>query len=198
VRGPNGEQSISGFELYDETHKGAGGSFTVKNTGQKPLYVSFTSAGIPKTGELPAESHNLAISRNYFTSTGEPYTGTTFQAGKTYIVELIVTPAQPVENLLVVDLLPAGFEIENPRLRESAMPQTMANVQSTPTHVDVRDDRLVLAFDTMGAAASRFYYVVRAVTPGSYQHPPLVSEVMYDPSIFARTEAGKIVLSTAN
>ena len=195
VRGPNGETSIAGIEVYDATHQGAGGAFTVTNTGQKPLYVSFTSAGVPKDGKLPAERHNLAISRKFFSATGEAVAETTFQTGKTYIVELTVTPEQPVENLVVVDLLPAGFEIENPRLRDSAMPPNLAKAQATPTHIDMRDDRLVLAYDKLGAHTSTFYYVVRAVTPGSYQHPPLQSEVMYDPSIFARTEAGSIAVA---
>lgn len=195
VRGPNGESTITGFEVYHQTHAGPGGAFSVRNTGQKPLYVSFTAAGVPKTGNLPAERHNLAVNRKFFTATGEDFTGSTFDSGKTYIVELTITPEQPVENLLVVDLLPAGFEIENPRLRESAMPPNLAKEQSTPTHTDVRDDRLVLAYDHLGATTSRFYYVVRAVTPGSYQHPPLQSEVMYDPSIFARTEPGAITVA---
>ena len=51
-------------------------------------------------------------------------------------------------RVLVNDLLPAGFEIDNPRLVDSAdlanfawLPQTEA------AHLEFRDDRFIAAFD---------------------------------------------------
>ena len=97
-------------------------------------------------------------------------------------------------RVLVNDLLPAGFEIDNPRLVSSAdltnFPWLVADrggasrVPRRPFHRGVqpgserRRARITLA------------YVVRAVTPGTYAHPAASVEDMYRPEFSARTASG--------
>ena len=94
----------------------------------------------------------------------------------------------------MVDKLPAGFEIENPRLNAEALPPGKFKEVSNPSYVDVRDDRIVLAFNTLRSKSTghRYYYVVRAVTPGAYQAPAATAECMYDASVRAATSMGHV------
>jgi uncharacterized protein YfaS (alpha-2-macroglobulin family) len=101
--------------------------------------------------------------------------------------------------VLVEDLLPAGFEIDNPRLVGSAdlgafefLPETIA-----VAHSEFRDDRFVAALNRDATDDRRFTlaYMVRAVTPGRYAHPAARVEDMYRPHLQARTAAGVVEVS---
>jgi uncharacterized protein YfaS (alpha-2-macroglobulin family) len=99
---------------------------------------------------------------------------------------------RPVQYLVVADLVPAGFEIENPRLESGATPNPAFESGLTPSYLEIRDDRLVAAFDSLDQGEHQFFYVVRAVTPGAYRYPALEAECMYDASIRARTMSTSI------
>ena len=64
---------------------------------------------------------------------------------------------------------------------------TQNNAGVTPSFLEVRDDRLVLAFDKLEAGEHHFYYAVRAVSPGTFRQPAAISECMYDPTVRAAT-----------
>ena len=57
---------------------------------------------------------------------------------------------------MVVDRLPAGFEIENPRLVESGSIENIEWLKTAtqPEHSEFRDDRFVAAFNFSAAAAN--------------------------------------------
>jgi hypothetical protein len=96
-------------------------------------------------------------------------------------------------RILVNDLLPAGFEIDNPRLVGSAELKNFEWLgQTNAVHTEFRDDRFIAAF-TRGQGGDRDYtlaYVVRAVTPGVFVHPAASVEDMYRPQLSARTASG--------
>ena len=94
---------------------------------------------------------------------------------------LTSTGAAAIENVVVTDILPAGFEIENPRLN-SLPNMAWAKDKSTPDHQDFRDDR-VNFFVTATSNAKNFYYMVRAVSPGEFVMGPVSADAMYDGSI---------------
>jgi uncharacterized protein YfaS (alpha-2-macroglobulin family) len=102
-------------------------------------------------------------------------------------------------HILVEDRLPAGFEIENPKLLKGtdlkAFPWLDNNIN--PVHTAFRDDRFTAAFTKTDAsnktpALYTMAYVMRAVAPGSYTHPGAYVEDMYRPERFARTAPGKV------
>jgi alpha-2-macroglobulin len=93
----------------------------------------------------------------------------------------------------VTDLLPAGFEIDNPGLVSSAELSNFGWLEKTEAaHLEFRNDRFVAAFDHTqgGGRSATVAYVVRAVTPGIYTHPAAVVEDMYRPQYSARTATG--------
>ncbi|HIJ64481.1 MAG TPA: hypothetical protein HPP77_00915, partial [Candidatus Hydrogenedentes bacterium] len=155
-------------------------AFTVANTGPTQLFVNVTSRGVPEAASREPIREGIAVSRLFYTSRGQEYAETTYHQGESYVIELAIACERDIENAVVVDLLPAGFEIENPRLQLDVIPVKADDHVVSPTYLDVRDDRLLLAFDTLGKGEHRFFYVVRAVTPGVYQYPAVEAECMYD------------------
>ena len=97
---------------------------------------------------------------------------------------------QRTPDALVVDLLPAGFELENQNL-DSAIKLDNFSVDQQPLselieqtqikHQEYRDDRFVAAVDVNQHRAAHLFYLVRAVTPGSYKVPSPLVEDMYRP-----------------
>jgi uncharacterized protein YfaS (alpha-2-macroglobulin family) len=87
-----------------------------------------------------------------------------------------------VDNIVVTDVIPAGCEIENPRLGLTAGPRLKPAHPLVPEYMDVRDDRLLLYTAIGGSDTRDFIYLLRVVNRGSFLQPPITAEAMYDPS----------------
>ena len=107
---------------------------------------------------------------------------------------LKITEAKPeYGHIMVSDYLPAGLEIDNPRLVSSADLANFGWLQRTDAaHLEFRDDRFIAAFDREEGSDRNITlaYVVRAVTPGVFVHPAAGVEDMYRPQYSARTSTG--------
>ncbi|MEQ9246796.1 MAG: hypothetical protein RLO21_12480, partial [Nitratireductor sp.] len=164
---------------------------TVANQGDEPVDAVMTVVAAPQQ-PLPAGGEGFAIERRYYTLDGREANVSEARQNERYVVVLEMTEqnAWP-SRVLVSDLLPAGFEIDNPRLVGSA---ELANFewlgQTDAVHTEFRDDRFIAAFDRNGGGKFRLAYVVRAVTPGVYTHPAASVEDMYRPQFSARTATG--------
>jgi uncharacterized protein YfaS (alpha-2-macroglobulin family) len=186
IEGPKGKAEVKGKESYTGKHAGPDGQFVVTNTGQTPIYVSATTRGVPEKPDTTALSEGIAVNRTLYNEGGDTHAEAAFKQADSFVIGIELNCDRPVKNIVVADLIPAGFEIQNPRLDADAIPAASFKNAITPTYLEVRDDRLIAAFDGLGAGKHLFYYVVRAVTPGHYQYPAVTSECMYDAAIRAR------------
>jgi uncharacterized protein YfaS (alpha-2-macroglobulin family) len=168
----------------------AGLHYSLKSTGA--LYVTVDVAGIPR--ERPAvDASKVSISRSYYNPDGTLWKGGSLREGQPLIVELKMDSDRSMPDALVVDLLPAGLEIENLNLTP---PEQWADIKiddvalderseaATLVHEEYRDDRYVAALKLSGDNA-KLFYLVRAVTPGTYVVPPPQLEDMYRPELRA-------------
>ncbi|MCE5231201.1 hypothetical protein LLG95_16615 [bacterium] len=187
---------IKGRELFRKETKGPGAKFTVTNNGPVDVYVTAVAAGIPTDTPKKAVSNGIGISRRILGHKGEVVDPTKLQQGASYVVELEIHCDREVRNMVVTDLLPAGLEIENPRLNQDERTGIiLPHGPVQPMHIEMRDERLVLVFDQLPATPRRnhyFYYVVNAVTPGQFQQPPVDAEAMYDPAVRGQSAPGEI------
>jgi uncharacterized protein YfaS (alpha-2-macroglobulin family) len=87
-------------------------------------------------------------------------------------------------------MLPAGFEIENPRTKEIPGMDWIKD-SYTPTALDVRDDRINLFVD-LNNMRQTYYYAVRAVSPGLFKQGPVSAEAMYNGEYHSYNGAGTI------
>ena len=107
------------------------------------------------------------------------------------LVWLEVKASQNVPDALVVDLLPAGLELENQNLASSSasLQDSGSEVQNLLSqmqqadiqHMEFRDDRFVAAVPVNEGQPVTLVYLARAVTPGTYQVPVPMVESMYVP-----------------
>jgi len=199
---PLGEKTIRAGEILREKHEGSGGKYIVANTGNTPLFVMLTVSGMPLKPNLEKVARGINVERSFYTPTGESIKDLSplgLRQGDSYVVDICVNADQlpqgaGLENVVVTDLLPAGLEIENPRISVDAVPGTAFKGAVTPSYLEIRDDRLVLMFNSLPKGRHHYYYVVRSVTPGQYQHPPLVAECMYEPTIKGATAPSSLAV----
>jgi uncharacterized protein YfaS (alpha-2-macroglobulin family) len=173
----------------------------VTNTGDIPLQVVMSVSGAPVTPE-PAADRGFKLERKYYTLTGEPADPAKAKQNQRFVVVLKMTEPKPVlARVIVADYLPAGFEIDNPRLVSSGETGTLSWIEDAlaPVHSEFRDDRFVAAFDRKPDEKSVFAvaYIVRAVSPGHYVAPQAFVEDMYRPDRFGRTGTGAIEVEAA-
>jgi uncharacterized protein YfaS (alpha-2-macroglobulin family) len=82
----------------------------------------------------------LKVRRQFLTRNAEPIGGSLKQNQLVVVlVSISSTLSTPIENVVVTDMLPAEFEIENLRLNENRT-MTWKKNASTPQHFDIRDD----------------------------------------------------------
>jgi uncharacterized protein YfaS (alpha-2-macroglobulin family) len=106
------------------------------------------------------------------------------------VADITLDPKGEAENLVIEDLLPAGFEIENPRLKTSERLDWISEDSLEVDHMDMRDDRLVLFTSIHGK--EHYRYVVRAVSKGDFVLPAIRAELMYSPNVFSVSGQGRV------
>jgi hypothetical protein len=103
--------------------------------------------------------------------------------GTPFVVRIVVdTHNRLLDQMVVEDLLPAGWEIENPNLATSQQVAWLKNETEADRHRDARDDRMLI-FTGPFQGRTSFHYAARAVTPGTFAWPPVVVSGMYEPEI---------------
>src|SRR6185369_8923699 len=130
---------------------------------------------------------------------GTPADLTKARQGDVYVVTIKGTRTDTARSArsLVVDLLPAGFEIET---ASATGGQALSNYPwlkdlTETAYVEARDDRYVAALDLAdGVKDFTLAYIVRAVTPGEFKYPAVAVEDMYEPETAGRTAIGKLTV----
>lgn len=86
-------------------------------------------------------------------------------------------------NIVIVDLLPGGFEVVQSSIRENNM-----------DYVDIREDRVVF-FGNATSNTQELVYRIKATNIGEYLVPPIYATSMYNPNVQATGESGKISIT---
>jgi uncharacterized protein YfaS (alpha-2-macroglobulin family) len=158
----------------------------VVGTTKSRAHVSWLQTGVP--AQPPADaSSGITLRRRYLNERGQPLRNDAVHSGDLVKVELTIRPTTELDNVVIEDLLPAGLEIENPRLLTQAPAAALAKTSKRsnepatfePRRIDMRDDRLILMGD-LSAGAQTYMYAARAVAPGTFVVPPVRAECMYD------------------
>jgi len=173
----------------------------ITNTGDSDLRAVVSVSGAPVTPE-PAAEKGFKIERQYFTLAGDPVDTRTVKQNTRLVVVLKITEPDPhYGRIIVADYLPAGFEIDNPRLVSSGETGALGWIDDgkEPVSSEFRDDRFSAAFDRNAKDNAVFTvaYVVRAVSPGQYVLPQAYVEDMYRPDRFGRTGTGRVEVTAA-
>ncbi len=186
---------------------------TIRNDGERPVWRTVTTEGVLKE-MAPASANIVTVDKTYWTLAGAPADLASVKQNDRLIVSIKGT----VENntrrdLVVLDLLPAGFEIEAVLSARGDKARGYAWLPGlTRTNVaEARDDRFVASFNVGSTYRSNrrrnepqpnpkyhVAYMVRAVTPGTYVVPAAVTEDMYRPNAVARTDVTQLTVADSN
>ncbi|MEH6444321.1 MAG: alpha-2-macroglobulin [Oceanospirillaceae bacterium] len=175
----------------------------VTNLAKENAYLNLRSSGYEKTA--PAAIDNaLQIERRYYDLDGKEFSAKQLTSGDKLIVELSVRADKRMRHALLVDLLPAGLEIENQNLADSYDQDSLQingekiseiMYELNVAYQEYRDDRFVMAIDLPRKRLVRVYYLVRAVSPGTYTVPATFGEDMYRPELRHQgSSAGKLTV----
>ena len=159
--------------------------------GDLPMYVTTDIAGVPKTAPA-ADDHYVSIERRFYTLEGKPWEPAPLKEGDSLIVGIKLEAREAMPDALLADLLPGGLEIENFNLTDAkqwadvvvdGITITDRGEAAEVRHEEFRDDRYVAALKLDEGQEAHVFYLVRAVSPGTYRVPPPIVEDMYRPEV---------------
>ncbi|HRG94749.1 MAG TPA: MG2 domain-containing protein [Polyangiaceae bacterium] len=136
-------------------------------------------------------------------------TAESVSAGDLVVVDLLFESAEPREQVVLDDPLPAGLEAldydidttsKASRDRESKGmdPKTAwlgTTFRTATSRREVRDDRVVTTFDKLEPGMYRIRYLARATSVGTFVVPPTRIEAMYAPEVYGRTGASTLAVT---
>jgi uncharacterized protein YfaS (alpha-2-macroglobulin family) len=184
---------------------------TVRNNGQREAWRIVSAEGIPAT-PLPPEGNGVTLNKAILTMSGQLANLAAVKQNDRFIVHVYGQLDNNRARLMaLLDLLPAGFEIEGvvQRKEDGSTMYPFLPVLAVSNVAEARDDRFVATFNigsnyqppaTSGNKAPvrptfNFAYIVRATVPGSYVVPAAVVEDMYAPRVHARTGMGQMTIA---
>jgi uncharacterized protein YfaS (alpha-2-macroglobulin family) len=138
-------------------------------------------------------------------------------AGDLVLVDLVVVTADPRDQVVLDDPLPAGLEAVDARLATTARSLDVAEAGGEGDeadedsrsddgiasdsawarswyHREYHDDRVLTFVDHMAAGMYHYRYLARATTHGTFVVPPTKAECMYAPETFGRTAGSTFVV----
>lgn len=187
----NGGKPVADITVNGKTEKfagkvlrytGADKTVSVKNNGTAPVLITRYERKVPET--FQPVSNGFSIKKEYLNaSTKQPLSGKV-RMGDLITVRLTINAPEPVEDMVVSDLLPGGFEIEDEKLL-TRMGRT--NIRGIASSILERRYDRFLFFGTLYGSKDDavIEYNVRAVTKGTFAVPPVLAEAMYAPDVKA-------------
>jgi uncharacterized protein YfaS (alpha-2-macroglobulin family) len=175
----------------------------IANKGDAGVWRTASVAGTPAAA-LPAAANGMSISKSLWTMAGAPADTATLHQNDRIIIEVSGTLNNGLlRRMGVIDLLPAGLEIEQALTPEDGKLYPFLGKLTETSMADKRDDRFVAAFSVGSSFRPRnqtvepqpqfhIAYVARAVTQGRFVLPAAIAQDMYAPAIVGRTSVGTL------
>ena len=190
-----------------QVHAGANEVRIVKSGGGV-LYWSASATFFSREPKPPpAGSYVLNVVREYFKLVPErqdnrivyseqPLSGPV-QTGDVVEVRLTVSATHDEQYLQIEDPIPAGFDfIEQEGLYELKTKPSWWDFYYTQR--EFHDDRAALFSTTYERGQGQFHYLLKAVTPGTFQANPARVLPMYEPARQSSTPAATVTVEQSN
>jgi uncharacterized protein YfaS (alpha-2-macroglobulin family) len=154
-------------------------------------YYTVRVRGTPSEATFRPYADGLRLTRTFMDRGGIPLIAKEVKQGDIVVIRTeIESTAGAMQNVVIQVPLPAGLEVENPRLSTTESLPWVGNL-AAPEHADIRDDRVLFFVDVNATGNLVFYTVARAITPGEFRLPPAQAEAMYAPAFRATEELAK-------
>ena len=173
----------------------AGQNVQIMVEGEGTCFYYWQASGVP-TDNAPKEfTRGIDITREYLDANGNAIDLQNINLGDQIICHIKARSIDRfLQNVVINDLLPAGLEIENPRLRTTPMLSWIPQPGKDIDYQDIRDDRLLLFSNLNTKKPVEFYYSLRAISSGEFKIPPIAAECMYNPVIAGASSSGFMII----
>ena len=173
-----------------------------KNQSTEPMYLNLTARGVNKSLSDAESNNGVELTTEYVDlATGNDIELDQIQLGAEILVKHNIEITYETDTELSLEVpLPAGFELEVPRLSGERQ-QVQELERSSPTFEEFRDDRYLAAwslkrgYKSLTGKDASVAYVMRAVTPGEFLVPAGVVEDMYRPEYRANTAESRVTIT---
>ncbi|MCK5126991.1 MAG: alpha-2-macroglobulin family protein [candidate division Zixibacteria bacterium] len=188
-------KSFTTDDLRLERNDISGKTIEISIIGTGPCYYFWQSSGVSTANAAAEFNRGIKVTRTYQSVNGEFVNLRHVPLGTQLICHIHAEATDKnLENVVINDLLPAGCEIENPRLKTTPR---MSWVPKSSPHIDyqdIRDDRMLLFGDLKLGQPIDFYYSLRTIAAGEFILPPIAAECMYNPMISSISSSGIIII----
>ena len=172
-------------------------SLTLSTPKGTRLFMVVNSEGVKEGATWEYGANSLMVGRTYRDMDGRVIDFNKHALGDMVYVEISVKnmTRSAIQNVALVDRIPAGWEIENPRLKSGTRPDWVDSDELwAAQHMNLRDDRLEMFGELAPGRSVRVVYAVRAVTAGTFTIPPVEVEAMYDPERWGRSAGREVTI----
>ena len=215
---PNGEKIDFDTEeriFSVDFDEGFGENITIDLDSRSSLNRAFATLswnGVPIKSDVKTANKNMQLKVRWLNEDGMEINPATLKQGTAFWGHFNVSTLQnsnaAIDEVALVQVLPAGWEIENIRLSGQDMPAWMRNWHlNTEEYLDIRDDRIMWFFDLRRRYNRRrssnsnqqtgvdFVVKLSAVTVGEFNMPPTLTEAMYNNNYQATKAGGKVTVT---
>jgi alpha-2-macroglobulin len=140
--------------------------------------------GLRVVREIRAANNTQILRRFGLYDTQEPLKVST---GQVFDIGLEITTDHPVNNIVITDPIPAGFEAVDTSF-QTATPYFQAGQDSWEIdYKNIHSDRIVAFSNSYNPGVYTLHYLVRSVTPGTFLYPGAEVHLQYAPEEFGRS-----------
>ncbi len=156
----------------------------IDNTTRVVAYYGLTQAGFDRLASTEKQTSGIEVFREFVNHKGEVIQKINIGEEITVRLKGRSISNDWTSNIVIVDLLPGGFEVVLDSVDRRA-----GHVE----YVDAREDR-ILIFGNLNDTIQEYEYRIKAVNRGEYEVPPIYAEAMYDRNLRSKGLSQKIIV----
>ena len=157
-------------------------------------YTAYLKATLPVDQVQPLD-RGMSLSREYFTLNDPKTPITEIKRGELVKVRLMVVVPESVHYVMIEDPLPAGMEtLDASLVTDTSVPSAYTKQDYEDrgwgwwyfSHIELRDEKVVLSSDYLPAGTYVYTYLARASTTGTFKVIPTTASEFYFPDVGGR------------
>ena len=177
----------------------------LEKSGEGTLHY-LTALRYRLTGEQPGRMNGLRIIRTVrpanqeevlknfdLQAPGEPLTAST---GKVLDIGLELITDHPIQHVVITDPLPAGLEAVDTTFQTASQYFKARGDSWQLSYQTIFKDKVVAYGDRLDAGVYKVHYLVRSVTPGTFEWPGAIAQLKYAPEEFGRSATAQVVIKS--
>ncbi|MBE9145487.1 alpha-2-macroglobulin family protein [Planktothrix mougeotii] len=117
------------------------------------------------------------------------------QPGQVFDIGLDIITDHPIDQVMITDPLPAGFEAIDASFKTSNLAVQAQKSSWQINYQTIYKDRIIAYSDRLEPGIYQLHYLVRSVTPGEYLWPGAEAQLQYTPEEFGRSASTTLLVS---